>query len=259
MKRPVRFIAAVLLSAALAGCSSRRADRDVFFQVSTLNALAGGVYDGETTFTELKRHGDFGIGTFNALDGEMVALDGEFYQIKSDGLAYDVSGTAKTPFSEVTFFEADKTVPLDKPMDMKQLQEYLDTFMPTNNIFYAVRIDGLFDYVKMRSVPPQQKPYVPLSEAVKGQSVFEMRDIKGTVAGFRCPAYTDGFNLPGYHMHFITDGRNKGGHLLDFRLKRGIAELDYTARFSVSLPGDKAFYSAGLTSEGASGLEKAEK
>lgn len=257
---PFLVSAAAVVCIAAAGCSGSGGDKDVLFQVSTLNALSGGIYDGETTFDELKKHGDFGIGTFNALDGEMVAIDGEFFQVKSDGLAYPVSAITKTPFSVVTFFEIDELVSLDKPMDMKQLQGYIDTLLPTKNIFYAVKIEGHFDYVKMRSVPPQKKPYVPLSEAVKGQTVFELKDIKGTVVGFRCPGYAGGFNLPGYHMHFITEGRNTGGHLLDFRTAgRTTVEIDHTPRFSALLPGDKEFYSAALEGGKAGALEKAER
>lgn len=44
------------------------------FQYSTLEALLGGVYDGEVTVGELLTHGDFGLGTFNSLDGEMIIL-----------------------------------------------------------------------------------------------------------------------------------------------------------------------------------------
>ncbi len=256
----VPALAAVCIAAA--GCSCTGSDKDVFFQVSTLNALSGGIYDGETTFAELKKRGDFGIGTFNALDGEMIAVEGEFYRIRSDGLAYPVSDIEKTPFSEVTFFEIDRLVSVDKPMDMKHLQEYIDTLLPTKNIFYAVKVEGLFDYVKIRSVPPQKKPYVPLSEAVKGQVVFELEGIKGTIVGFRCPSYSAGFNLPGYHMHFITEGRNTGGHLLDFRTSgagRTTVEIDYTPRFSAFLPGDKEFYSATLDGGAGDALEKAER
>ncbi|HOX09489.1 MAG TPA: acetolactate decarboxylase [Candidatus Omnitrophota bacterium] len=259
MKNLICLLSVVMISAAAAGCSNSGGDRDVLFQVSTLNALSGGIYDGDTDFNELKKRGDFGIGTFNALDGEMLAVDGEFFQVKSDGLAYPVSGIAKTPFSAVTFFETDKLICVDKPMEMEQLQGYIDTLLPTKNIFYAVKIEGLFDYVKTRSVPPQKKPYAPLSEAVKGQSVFELKEIKGTVVGFRCPGYAAGFNLPGYHMHFITEGRNTGGHLLDFRVKRAVVELDYTERYSVSLPGDKEFYSAVLEDGVGDALEKAER
>lgn len=66
------------------------------FQASTINALVEGINEGDTTVKELKKHGDFGIGTFDDLDGEMIELDGKFYQIKSDGHAYPVKDSMKT-------------------------------------------------------------------------------------------------------------------------------------------------------------------
>lgn len=48
------------------------------FQLSTINALLEGVFDGNMSYGQLKQHGDFGIGTFNGLDGEMIAFDAAF-------------------------------------------------------------------------------------------------------------------------------------------------------------------------------------
>ena len=89
------------------------------FQNSTINALLEGVYDGSMTYGELRRHGDFGLGTFNALDGEMVAFDGEFYQIKSDGIAYPVADEQRTPFATVLFFQPKCTRTLTGPLGLR--------------------------------------------------------------------------------------------------------------------------------------------
>src|SRR4028118_424870 len=75
------------------------------FQTSTIDALLHGEYDGDVDFEELGGRGDFGLGTLEALDGEMVALDGGFYQVKADGRAYEIEPRARTPFAVVTFFE----------------------------------------------------------------------------------------------------------------------------------------------------------
>ena len=91
------------------------------FQNSTINALLEGVYDGSMTYGELRRHGDFGLGTFNALDGEMIAFDGEFYQIKSDGIAYPVADDQRTPFATVLFFRADAHATLDRSARLRAL------------------------------------------------------------------------------------------------------------------------------------------
>jgi acetolactate decarboxylase len=211
-----------------------------------LSVLSEGVYDGDVTFEDLKEHGDFGIGTLNGLDGEMVALAGEFYQIRADGKAYPIEDSVKTPFAVVTYFEFDKTISLDKALDYEQLKQYLDSVLPTRNIFYAIKVEGVFTYIKARSVTAQSKPYPSLDEALKGQTTFEFHDVTGTLVGFWCPAYIEGINVPGYHFHFITGDRQNGGHLLDCETESVKIEIDYTSDFfMMSLEGDE-FYELDL-------------
>jgi acetolactate decarboxylase len=160
--KKVHFLLAVtllIITIVTSGCLSLPKDKDVLFQTSMINVLSEGVYDGDVTFKDLKRHGDFGIGTFNGLDGEMVAVASEFYQIKADGKAYTVEDSMKSPFAVVTFFEPDKAVSLDKVLDYEQLKQYLDSMLPTRNLFYAIRVEGAFSYIKARSAPAQSTPY----------------------------------------------------------------------------------------------------
>lgn len=241
------------------GCARLHPGRDTLFQTSTITALLEGVYEGQMTFGALKRHGDFGLGTFNALDGELVALEGEFYQVKADGVAYPVDDSMKTPFAAVTFFDPDKSVVTNSAMDYNRLKDHLDSLLPTNNIFYAIMIKGRFSYVKTRSVRRQVRPYPPLSEAVKKQPTFEFHNVEGTLIGFRCPAFVEGINVPGYHLHFITSDRKAGGHLLECRLSGVAIGIDYTSELFMVLPSSGDFYKADLTGERKKELEKVEK
>jgi acetolactate decarboxylase len=241
------------------GCSHTHNNRDVLYQASTINALLEGVYDGDTTFQDLKEHGDFGLGTVNHLDGEMLALQGIFYQIKSDGIAYQIDDSMKTPFAVVTFFEPDQALSIDTPLDYKSLAEYLDRLLPTENIFYAIKIEGTFSYIKARSVPKQDKPYPPLVEAVKEQKIFEFHNVNGVIVGFRLPQYMKEINVPGYHLHFITDDRKAGGHLLSFKITDARIEIDYTDTFYMTLPDNDAFYSLNLLKDKQKQLDKIEK
>lgn len=90
---------------------------DVLYQVSTIDALLEGLYDGELTIKELKEKGDTGLGTFNTLDGEMIVIDGEVYQIRADGLAYLADDTMRTPFAAVTGFVADETIVMQETVN----------------------------------------------------------------------------------------------------------------------------------------------
>src|SRR5919202_2736202 len=142
------------------------------FQTSTVDALLEGKYEGDVSFAELAARGDFGLGTLDALDGEMVCLDGSFYQVKSDGRVYAVEGTARTPFAVVTTFEPDVSETLSTPMDFEALCGYVDGVVGGDVVCCAIRVDGRFENVKTRSVPRQHKPYPPLVEVVKNQPTF---------------------------------------------------------------------------------------
>ncbi len=229
------------------------------FQSSTVNALLEGVYDGAMTYEELRRHGDFGLGTFNALDGEMIAFDGAFYQVKSDGVAYPVADEQRTPFATVLFFRPELERALDAPLDYASLQTSIDRLVDGPNLFYAVRVDGHFTSVTTRSVPRQQPPYPPLEDVAKKQTVFHLENVRGTLAGFRFPDYARGLNVPGFHLHFLTEDRRAGGHVLDLHLTQGTLAIDTTARFHLELPTDPAFLHADLGHDNSEALNRAER
>jgi acetolactate decarboxylase len=234
-------------------------EKHVLYQVSTINALSAGLYGGVTTFQELRAHGDTGLGTFEDLDGEMIGIEGEFYQVRFDGSTSVVSDLMKTPFAMVTFFESDRVAFLDKPLDREHLTEYLNVSSPTENIFYAIKISGTFEYVKTRSVPKQSKPYLPLEVAVKNQSTFEFNNVSGIIIGFWTPNYMNGVNMPGYHFHFITQEKNAGGHVLEFRTKSVKIEIDYISSFQMTLPSSQEFYHLKSSGEEGKDLEKIEQ
>lgn len=223
-------------------------DRDVLFQVSTIDALLQGVYDGVMNFGELKQQGDFGIGTFEGIDGEMIALDGQYYQVKADGIAYSVNDTMTTPFSTVTYFDKDFDV-IVSAKNFTELSSALDAQIPSKNLFYAIRIDGTFPYVKTRSIPKLSKPYPLLKDAAANQSVFEFEDIKGTIVGFYTPKSAEGLNVPGYHLHLITDDNKAGGHILDLALNSSVIWLDITPTFNMALPSSGDFIGIDLTKD----------
>lgn len=264
------FIAIITIACivSLSGCLNpqtndevlpQQVNEDVLFQTSTIDALLEGVYDGDITFGELKAHGDFGLGTFNDLDGEMLELDGNVYQIKTDGVAYPVDDSMSTPFSVVTFFEPDEKIFLNKTMNNTQFPDYLESRFPTKNIIYAIKIKGNFDYIKTRSVPSQNKPYPKLVEVTKNQSIFEFHKVNGTIIGFWLPVYMKGINVPGYHFHFITDDRTAGGHVLEYILSNSSIEIDYTSGFLMELPETEDFYKVNLEEDKQAELEKVEK
>lgn len=249
------IIVAFLVCFTIPGAEAWPGNQDILYQISTLNALFEGIYDGNMTIKDLRKHGDFGIGTFNSLDGEMVVVEGKFYQIKSNGFAYPVNDSQKSPFAMLKFFRSEKTVYLERSFNYDQLVRYLDQVITSRNLPAAIKIEGLFSYIRMRSVPKQNKPYNKFPEVVKTQSVFEYRNIRGTIVGFRMPDYFKGVNAPGYHFHFLSEDRKFGGHLLGCETRDIKIFLDDSKEFKLALPDHGEFLRTDLMKDHETGLE----
>lgn len=209
----------------------------VLFQASTIAALLEGAYDGDLSFAELAEHGDLGLGTLNGLDGEMIALDGRFYRADVDGAVAEVAPEQRTPFAVVTDFAPTLKAEIDGPLEHDELLAALDRLIPVGTASCAVRIDGRFVSVRARSVPRQSSPYRPLTEVVAEQHVFELEDVAGTMLGFRFPTYIEGIEVSGYHLHFISEDRSRGGHVLGSRSAGQLrVAVDPSSDLHVELP-----------------------
>jgi acetolactate decarboxylase len=243
----------------LTSCTSTR-QPDTVSQVSTINALLAGVYDGDMSLNDLLKHGNFGLGTFDKLDGEMIVLDGEIYQAKSDGKIYRPDLSMLTPFAAVVEFSADKTCQLESGDNFKAVEDMVNRECPNQNLFCAIKIRGTFSYMKVRAIPRQHKPYPPLVEAAKHQPVFEMKNTTGTIVGYRTPEYFKGIGVPGFHLHYISDDHQKGGHILELTVANANAELDVCNKFYLVLPDNNAaFGKTNLKQDRSAELNKVEK
>jgi acetolactate decarboxylase len=229
------------------GCARLRADRDAIYHVSTFRALVEGLFDGEVTMGELKRHGDIGLGAVDGVDGELVIVDGVCYQIKGDGSVHRLDDAARTPYALVTPFEAEIAFGINEETDFDRLKAQLDRGCTNPNLPWAFRIEGTFSYVKVRSVPRQSKPYRRLIEVIKEQREFELKNVTGVIVGFRLPSYIEGLAVPGYHFHFLTTDRTGGGHLLAFRAQRLRVGADLSSAIHVALPRSKEFANTDLS------------
>lgn len=229
------------------------------FQTSTIQALGLGLYDGDMTFGAVLRHGDFGLGTCQSLNGEVIILGDKAYQVRSDGKVFLIPPSAKTPFAMVTPFKADRTLQLDQPLDEAGLQRWIDSKLPTPNMAYAIEITGTFPVITTRSVPVQKKPFPPLAEAVKHQNEFTFQNAHGTMVGFRMPGFLGQVNLPGYHFHFLTADHQHGGHVLKVQLQKATVRIQYIRNFQINLPNLSSFDKADFSADQSASLQKAEK
>ncbi len=203
------------------------------FQVSTIEALLHGAYDGDVTVAELAGRGDLGLGTFNALDGELVLTDGVLYRAAQDGSVHPAEPERRSPFALVTTFQPGVEIYLGVAQDVDAL---LSQVAPQSPRCTAVRIEGRFEHVRLRSVGPQRKPYPPLTDVLAEQQVFDEDEIEGVVVGFCFPAHEGRLNIPGRHLHFLSSDRTRGGHVLSCRPAECVVHVDHEAEIEVELP-----------------------
>ena len=133
------YIIFLFAAALFSGCTSRQqtsVEEQKLFQVSTIDALLQGDYDGYTSLKEISGKGNFGIGTVNALDGELVLENSNFYQVKSDGKVYRPSSEMKTPFASVVKFSPEDSLEI-RNINFLQLKAMVDSLMQSKNYFYA--------------------------------------------------------------------------------------------------------------------------
>lgn len=214
---------------------------DTIFQHGTLGLLVPGLFDGTITAGDLLQHGDTGIGTLDGLNGEVIILDGHAYQAREDGQIREIAADESLPFASVHFEKPDIS---DRLADLSQSafeQQILKDYRLLN-VFAAIRVDGTFKHIKTRVAPRQQPPYKTLVEATATQPEFEGDNVEGTIIGYYAPHLFQGATVGGFHLHFLSQDHQLGGHLLGFDIDQATVKVQHFANFQVHLPIDNEAY-----------------
>ncbi|MEI6519784.1 MAG: acetolactate decarboxylase [bacterium] len=228
------LLIAVILSALLCGYPQQAIDKETLYQGSTIEALLAGNYDSVDIVKNIKTKGNIGLGTFERLDGEMIIIDGKIYRVAKTGAVTEEADNAGSPFYAITTFDSDVKGSLNIDTTIIDLKKYIDGLRPRSDLPYAIRIKCKAKSIKVRSVGPYKKPYPLLSDAIKEQATFDYTDVNGTMVGFWMPDFLGNANAANYHLHFISDDRTKGGHVLDVVLTSAEVELDETPGYNIT-------------------------
>lgn len=234
---------------------------DKLFQVALLQSLMQGEYNGVITVADLKNYGDTGIGTFQSVNGEMIVLDGNVYQALWDGSVKIASDDETVPFSNVTFFEPDVTRDNVNAASIEELKNFLTSIATEHgrNQFYMAKVTGKFPLMNVRSELPQKEPFKHLNDALKtDQREFSYQDIEGTVVALYCPDYMDGLNTPGWHLHFISKNKDKGGHVLTLSAENCSVALDVISEFAMIVPNRQSFNDKDLAADMKKAIQEVE-
>jgi acetolactate decarboxylase len=224
---------------------------------SPVNALVQGVLREDKTLQQVLSHGDFGLGTFNDLDGEMVVVDGCFYQLRSDGSVLIPDMQLGTPYACVTHFQPSPPLDGPKQASYSQLQAFINQAVLSPNLIYAIRVVGLFSSIRARSVP-KQDCYRPLLEVAGDQTEFSFTNMTGQLVGFLTPDFMHSITVPGCHLHFLNTDKTHGGHLLDCAIDHCQIWLQPIDQLSLDLPHTIEYLHSNLAKDNSGDLNKAE-
>lgn len=223
-------------------------EHHTLYQVSTTGALVEGLYQGCVSVGDIRRHGDFGLGTFDGLDGEAILLDGTCWQARGDGSVQVAPDTALAPFFVATHFAADTVATFQGVTSFADLRQRLDQQRPSANVFVAIRLHGHFERLKIRAAC-KSAPGTDLVTATSHQAEFELENIRGTLVGFWSPEYARTINVPGYHLHLLSDDHCHGGHLLELAAESLQLEMHTESNLHLALPETAAFLAADLSAD----------
>lgn len=217
------------------------AQQDQLYHVGLISAFVGGVYDGFYSYRALGRHGDFGLGAPDKLDGEITILNGKAYHFRHTGKNTLVKDSEQTCLAFVNFFHSDQAVTLHGPLTKDSLFAQIDSLLHDANGMFAIKISGTFKYVRTRAFPAQEKPYPPVNSILNKQQFFEYANTRGTFVGYKLPVFMNGFSVPGYHFHFLSDDLSGGGHVTEFTATDVKVEIDRLHAFTVAVPDIPAY------------------
>ena len=218
---------------------------NMMYQVSTLQALALGYSRAVITVDKLLQEGDTGLGTFEDVNGEMIVMDGNCYRADQNGNVSVVAPETGVPFAAVAKLYGEQQFQLENMPDITAIRTELTRKIEEVfglNSMHIVRIDGVFEKVDARSEAPYRSHHITLKEVLsQTQEAFIFENIRGSLVGVYFPDYMDGINMPGWHLHFLSEDRSKGGHVFDVSLREGEAKVDKITNIYINLPKEAAF------------------
>ena len=232
------------------------------YQLALFQSVALGEYYGFRTVRQFKEHGDIGMGIFESVNGELIMLDGVVYQALHDGSVAVPEEDVLLPYGNAAFFSADMEIPHLSAQNFQELENILNERIVATgpNQFFVVRIDGQFPYAAVRSEVKQSEPFRMLNIALRtDQRKYEYTDLSGTIVGLYCPPYMQSMNAPGWHFHFISDDRTKGGHMTQASLTDCTCRVCRISRFTVDIPDTDSFNSKDLGKDVMSAIREAER
>jgi acetolactate decarboxylase len=191
-------------------------------QIDVVTDLIHGNYEPVTTVAHAFAQSHIGLGVADRLDGEIISIDGDTWRIPATGIPVPAEPDLGLPFAISAVGGVPIRQDLDPGMSETDIATFLAEFITIADDgihrIAAVRIDGNFTDVLLRSEHKQEPPFRHLDEALREEVLFPFDSWSGTLAGFAYPQQSQtgeipGEVIPGLHLHAISSDRASGGHL----------------------------------------------
>jgi acetolactate decarboxylase len=206
------------------------------WQIMPSMAFKLGLYQGAITIGKAREHGNFGVGQFAALDGELTVLDGEFFHALADGSVHLAGDEEELCFAQLCHFAPQDKWKIPGPQNQDAFATFLHSKLPFPNEFWAFRLSGYFASIVASAPPAMELPYPPFSEAIKFRKYFAAAAVEATVVGYYSPAFTSDIGVPGFHFHAITADRKLSGHVMSFEITSGTVQVERLREIVLQLP-----------------------
>ena len=215
------------------------------------------------TVKELLNHGSIGLGTFEDVNGEMIVVNGACYRATEDGTVYKADPDMGVPFAAVAEICDDRAFGIETETDITGIKELLTLKIEEVfglNSMHMARIDGEFEVVQARSESAYHAIHVSLKDMLsETQKSFRFDNVKGSLVCVYYPDYMDGINASGWHLHFVSDDRKKGGHVFELEMNSGKAEMIKINCIEIQLPESPAFDTYSLKNASGEDIKKVEQ
>lgn len=216
------------------------------YQTSPISALLKGFANDSFTVSDIREHGDFGLGTFNGVDGEMIILNRKVYRADYNGKISMPENSRQSPFVTEIYFHADTNITLKDTLSFSELENFINKVLPSKNIICAIKIEGLFKNIQYRSEKKQIAAFTNLNDVLKHQFIYNKSNIKGTLVGFYYPDYLKDINAAGYHFHFLSFDKKSGGHVLNLITQIIKIQIEFANNLDMRIPKTTGFYKMNL-------------
>lgn len=186
-------------------------------QIDAVTDLLHGNYESVTTVGEVFRGSVLGLGVADRLDGEIVSVDGDTWRIPASGIPEIAEPDLGMPFAISAEGGSPFTMEVPPGTTQEQIAAIVEQAIHRQHDYRhpiaAVRLDGTFTDVLLRTEHRQDPPFQHLDSVLRREVQFSFDHWQGTFVGFSFPqTNNDQITIPGLHLHAISQDRKSGGH-----------------------------------------------